>query len=73
MREYRSEPHLKHLVLFMCKHRAQSLINVAENNRVSIEMLGRPYFVYFPLLNTLTLCSLSHCQDLVLSRSYECV
>lgn len=73
MREYRSGPHLKHLILFMCKHRAQSLLNMPENNHVSIERLGRPYYVYFSLLNTLTLCSLSHCQDLVMSRSYECV
>lgn len=50
MREYRFELHLKHLVLFMCKHYVQNLINVTENNCVSIETLGRPYVcvVLFP-------------------------
>lgn len=43
MREYRVESYLKHLVLFLCKHHAQNLINVTENNRVSVETLGRPY------------------------------
>lgn len=47
MRGYRVEPQLKHLVLFMCKHHAQSLINVTENNCVSTEMLGRPYVCIF--------------------------
>lgn len=37
VREYRVESLLKHLVLFLCKHHAQNLINVTENNRVSVE------------------------------------
>lgn len=37
VREYRVESLLKHLVLFLCKHHAQNLINVTENNRVSLE------------------------------------
>ena len=51
VREYRLEPHLKHLVLFMCKHRAApNLIN----NRVSTETLGKPDRAYFSVLNTWT-------------------
>lgn len=42
MREYRVESLLKHLVLFLCEHQAQNLINVTENNRVSVEAFGRP-------------------------------
>lgn len=37
VREYRVESLLKHLVLFLCKHHAQNLINVTENNRMSLE------------------------------------
>ena len=31
----------------MCKHHAQSLINVTENNHMSAEILGRPYVCVF--------------------------
>lgn len=34
------EPHLKHLVLFMCRHCALHLINVTENNHVPVANLG---------------------------------
>lgn len=47
MREYKFEPHLKHLVLFMCKHNAQNLINVTANNCVFVETLCKPYVCVF--------------------------
>lgn len=41
MREHRVrvESHLKHLVLFICKHHAENLINVSENSHVFVEVL----------------------------------
>jgi hypothetical protein len=34
------EPHLKHLVLIICKHHAGDVISVTENNHVCVDMLG---------------------------------
>lgn len=42
----------------MCKHHAQNLINMIENNHMSFETYVGLMYVYFSFLNTLVLCSL---------------
>lgn len=73
MREYRAlvETHLKHLVLFTCKHHAENLINMTENNHVSAEMLGSASPVCLPPFLPMP-ARLSTLQESATNRTSEC-